>query len=137
MVIEGLTDYLALSGELANSSDVEVLVNGTSVGKRHFGPGDGFALAVEDPGSCGAGWAAADRSRSQNRQRHYLLVRGERLVLGGPQSLPAGQAGAEHHARLFPAEKAAGQADRPHYLRSGAAERARCMWATSSPCGWR
>jgi uncharacterized protein YfaS (alpha-2-macroglobulin family) len=44
MVIQGLTDYLALSGELANSSDVEVLVNGSSVGRRHFGPGDGFAL---------------------------------------------------------------------------------------------
>jgi alpha-2-macroglobulin len=44
MVIGGLTDYLALSGELANSSDVEVLVNGASVGKRHFGPEDGFAL---------------------------------------------------------------------------------------------
>ena len=44
MVIQGLTDYVALSGELANSSDVEVLMNGTSVGKRHFGPGDGFAL---------------------------------------------------------------------------------------------
>ena len=42
MVIGGLTDYLALSGELANSSDVEVLVNGTSVGRHHFGPGDGF-----------------------------------------------------------------------------------------------
>ena len=44
MVIQGLTDYLTLSGELANNSDVEVLVNGASVGKRHFGPGDGFAL---------------------------------------------------------------------------------------------
>jgi uncharacterized protein YfaS (alpha-2-macroglobulin family) len=44
MVIQGLTDYLALSGELANTSDVEVLVNGASVGKRHFGVGDGFAL---------------------------------------------------------------------------------------------
>jgi hypothetical protein len=44
MVIQGLTDYLALSGELANTSDVEVLVNGTSVGKRHFGTGDAFAL---------------------------------------------------------------------------------------------
>jgi hypothetical protein len=43
MVIEGLTDYLALSGELANSSDVEVMVNGASVAKRHFGAGDGFA----------------------------------------------------------------------------------------------
>jgi uncharacterized protein YfaS (alpha-2-macroglobulin family) len=43
MVIQGLTDYLAVSGELANTSDVEVLVNGTSVGKRHFGPADAFA----------------------------------------------------------------------------------------------
>jgi len=43
MVIQGLTDYLALSGELANTSDVEVLVNGASVGKRHFGPEDAFA----------------------------------------------------------------------------------------------
>ena len=44
MVIQGLTDYLTLSGEMANTSDVEVLVNGTSVGKRHFGTADGFAL---------------------------------------------------------------------------------------------
>jgi hypothetical protein len=44
MVISGLTDYLTLSGELANSSDVEVLLNGASVGKRHFGPEDAFAL---------------------------------------------------------------------------------------------
>ncbi len=43
MVIQGLTDYLALSGELANSSDVEVLVNGASIGKRHFGTDDSFA----------------------------------------------------------------------------------------------
>ena len=55
MVIQGLTDYLALSGELANSSDVEVLVNGSSVGKRHFGPGDGFRTAVADQGAGGAG----------------------------------------------------------------------------------
>jgi len=44
MVIGGLTDYLVVSGELSNSSDVEVLVNGASVGKRHFGPEDAFAL---------------------------------------------------------------------------------------------
>ena len=44
MVIGGLTDYLALSGELANSSDVEVLVGGTSVAKRHFAPEDAFGL---------------------------------------------------------------------------------------------
>jgi uncharacterized protein YfaS (alpha-2-macroglobulin family) len=42
MVIQGLTDYLSLSGELANSSDVEVLVNGASAGKRHFAPADAF-----------------------------------------------------------------------------------------------
>ncbi len=47
MVIQGLTDYLALSGELANTSDVEVLVNGTSVGKHHFGSGDAFAAPWE------------------------------------------------------------------------------------------
>ncbi len=44
MVIAGLTDYLSLSGELANSSDVEVLVNGASAGKHHFGPDDMFAV---------------------------------------------------------------------------------------------
>jgi hypothetical protein len=43
MVIQGLTDYLSVSGELANSSDVEVLVNGVSAGKHHFGPDDTFA----------------------------------------------------------------------------------------------
>jgi len=46
MVIQGLTDYLTLSGELANTSDVEVLVNGASVSKRHFGAGDGMAAPV-------------------------------------------------------------------------------------------
>jgi hypothetical protein len=44
VVIQGLTDYLSLSGELANTSDVEVLVNGASIGRRHFAPGDAFAL---------------------------------------------------------------------------------------------
>lgn len=43
MVIAGLTDYLAVSGELSNESDVEVLVNGTSVGKHHFSRTDALA----------------------------------------------------------------------------------------------
>jgi hypothetical protein len=43
MVIEGLTSYFALSGELRNASDVEVLVNGTTVGSRHFSAADSFA----------------------------------------------------------------------------------------------
>jgi alpha-2-macroglobulin len=44
MVISGLTDYLSLSGELTNSSDVEVLVNGASVGSHHFTAADAFAV---------------------------------------------------------------------------------------------
>jgi hypothetical protein len=64
MVIQGLTDYVALSGELANSSDVEVLVNGTSVGKRHFGPGDGF----------GAPWRIIG-SGCATRQRRAGVIR--------------------------------------------------------------
>jgi len=43
MVIQGLTDYVSISGELANSSDVEVLVNGSSIAKRHFGLDDALA----------------------------------------------------------------------------------------------
>ena len=74
MVIQGLTDYLALSGELANSSDVEVLVNGASVGKRHFGPGDAFALPwqMKVPAAQAGEWRAGDHP--QERQRHHLLV---------------------------------------------------------------
>ena len=44
MVIEGLTDYLSLSGELNNPSDVQVLVNGTVAATHHFAPADAFAL---------------------------------------------------------------------------------------------
>lgn len=64
MVIEGLTEYLAVSGELANSSDVEVLVNGTSVGKRHFDPMDAFAAPWKikvPPGQSGDGGQVAIR----------------------------------------------------------------------------
>jgi uncharacterized protein YfaS (alpha-2-macroglobulin family) len=68
MVIEGLTDYLALSGELANSSDVEVLVNGASVAKRHFGPSDGFALPwrVTIPAAQAAGGGQVTIRKSGN-----------------------------------------------------------------------
>jgi hypothetical protein len=68
MVIEGLTDYLMLSGELANSSDVEVLVNGASVAKRHFGPGDGFALPwrVTIPAAQAAGGGQVTIRKSGN-----------------------------------------------------------------------
>jgi alpha-2-macroglobulin len=68
MVIEGLTDYLSLSGELANTSDVEVLVNGTSIGKRHFSPGDAFALPwkIKVPASQSAGGGQVTIRKSGN-----------------------------------------------------------------------
>ena len=103
MVIEGLTDYLALSGELRNSSDVEVLVNGTSVGSRHFSAADGFAppwqvrIPASTAGASGlvqirksgdgitywsadSMWYSADKSLSQqgkvalNLTRDYYLL---------------------------------------------------------------
>ena len=68
MVIQGLTDYLALSGELANTSDVEVLVNGASVGKHHFGPDDAFAAPwqIKVPGAQAAGGGQVTISKSGN-----------------------------------------------------------------------
>ncbi len=68
MVIQGLTDYLALSGELANSSDVEVLVNGASVGKHHFGPDDAFAAPwqVKIPAAQAAGGGQLTIRKSGN-----------------------------------------------------------------------
>jgi hypothetical protein len=49
MVVYGLVDYLAHTKELAADVDAEVLVNGRSVGTRHFGAADavsGAQLAV-------------------------------------------------------------------------------------------
>jgi hypothetical protein len=103
IVIQGLTDYLTLSGELSNTSDVEVLVNGASVGKRHFGVGDGFAMpwkiSVPSAQAAGGGqitirksgngitywstenaWYSADRKQFQKEQlalnitRDYFLL---------------------------------------------------------------
>lgn len=103
MVIDGLTDYMAFSGELRNQSDVEVLVNGASVGKRQFGAGDGFASPwrIQVPGvqaggggqvtirksgdgitywSAENGWYSADKKLYQkgevalNTTRDYFLL---------------------------------------------------------------
>ncbi len=98
MVIQGLTDYLAVSGELANTSDVEVLVNGVSVGKRHFGPADAFGAPWQvkvAPGQQGNGgqvtirksgngitywstennWYSADRKNFQQGQLALNITR--------------------------------------------------------------
>ena len=56
-------------------------MNGASVGKRHFGPGDGFALPwrIKVPAAqVGSGGQVTMRKR---RQRDHVLVGGERLVL--------------------------------------------------------
>jgi uncharacterized protein YfaS (alpha-2-macroglobulin family) len=45
MVLFGLVDYLAASHELDSDFTVAVLVNGRSVGERHFTPADGIAGA--------------------------------------------------------------------------------------------
>jgi hypothetical protein len=50
MVLFGLVDYLAGSHELESDFTVEVLVNGRSVGERHFAPADavsGASLAID------------------------------------------------------------------------------------------
>jgi len=118
MVTGGLTDYLALSGELANSSDVEVLVNGVSMGKRHYGPGDSFTLpwrirvSAAQAGSGGhvtvrksgdgiTYWAAEDNWYSDDRRAFQQ----EKL--------------SPHHPRLLRASEAATEARGPHHLRPG------------------
>lgn len=45
MVLFGLTDYLAASQELNADFDVDVQLNGASIGKRHFTPADAISGA--------------------------------------------------------------------------------------------
>jgi uncharacterized protein YfaS (alpha-2-macroglobulin family) len=45
-VIYGLTDYLLVSHELGSESDVEVFIDGASVGKRHFTSADAVSGAT-------------------------------------------------------------------------------------------
>jgi hypothetical protein len=115
MVIQGLTDYLALSGELANTSDVEVLVNGAA---------SASGTSVLTTPSRRPGRSRFPRRRRkrrpghnpQERQRHHLLVDRNSMVLRRPQILPAGSARAQHHARLLPAAEKPAQAHRSHHL---------------------
>ena len=62
MVLFGLVDYLGASQELNADFDVDVLLNGSSIGKRHFTPADAASGAelplMSEPLSCiqGAMW---------------------------------------------------------------------------------
>ena len=137
MVIQGLTDYLALSGELANTSDVEVLVNGASVGKRHFGPDDAFAAPwqIKVPAAQAAQRRPGDDP--QERQRHHLLVRREQHGTP-PTASSSSRASSRSTSRAITTCSRRSRTSPPipsptTWFRS----KARCMWATSWPCGWR
>ena len=54
MVLFGLVDYLAASQELNANFDVDVLLNGSSIGKRHFTAADA-ASGVDFPVDVAAG----------------------------------------------------------------------------------
>ncbi len=116
MVIQGLTDYLALSGELANTSDVEVLVNGASVGKRHFGTDDALAAPwqIKFPAAQAPSGGQVTIRKSGNGITYWSAE--SAWYSARPEALPTGPAGAEYHTRLFPAPEEAGQAYRSHHL---------------------
>jgi len=45
MVLFGLVDYLSISRELSADFDVDVILNGSSIGRRHFNSADGLSGA--------------------------------------------------------------------------------------------
>ncbi len=137
MVIQGLTDYLVLSGELSNSSDVEVLVNGASAGKRHFGPGDGFALPwrVTIP----ATQVGSTAARSLSAKAATESLTGRRKTRG---TLPTRNSISRRSSRsISPATTTCSRRISPSpptpspttWFRS----RARSTWAILSPSSWR
>ncbi len=80
MAIFGLADYLAASQELNADFDVDVVLNGSSLGKHHFTPADaisgtGFALDVT-PAQLHAGGNVVQISKHGNG-RSYWSVQGK------------------------------------------------------------
>src|ERR1700753_800937 len=80
MVLFGLVDYLAASQELNADFDVDVLLNGNSIGKRHFTPADAasgvdFPLEVT-PGQLHAGGNQVQITKHGNG-RAYWSVQGK------------------------------------------------------------
>ncbi len=116
MVIEGLTEYRARerrTGQLVRRGSAG---EWRERGQAALWAGRWICTAVAHPGSSGAGGRRRAGDDSQERQWDYVLVGGERVVLGRQAALPARQAGAEHYARLLPAAEAAGQADRSDHV---------------------
>ena len=136
MVIQGLTDYLALSGELANTSDVEVLVNGASVGKRHFGPGDGFALPwkIKVPAAQVGNGGQVTMRKSGNgitywsAENDWYSADKQLFQQGNWRSIS--RATTTCSRRISPSQPIRSPTI---WFRS----KARCTWAILWPCGWR
>ena len=137
MVIQGLTDYLALSGELANTSDVEVLVNGASVGKRHFGPDDGFARRGKSSfraAQVGSGGQVTIR-KSGNGITYWTA---ESLWYSADRQARSSRASWRSTSRAIITCSKRSRTSLPTpspmtWFRS----KARCMWAILWPCAWR
>ena len=81
MVLFGLVDYLATSHELGSDFTADVLVNGKSVGEKHFTPADslsGMAYAVEvDAQHLQAGKNSVQVVRRSGSGRVYWSTRGQ------------------------------------------------------------
>lgn len=81
MVLFGLVDYLAASHELQSDFTVDVLVNGKSVGQRHFTPADalsGASLTIDvPPGALQPGDNTVQFNRTGGSGRVYWSTRGQ------------------------------------------------------------
>ncbi len=105
MVLFGLVDYLAASQELAADFDADVLLNGSSVGHKHFTAADaasGATLQVD---------VAADKLQPQGNTvrvvksgtgRAYWTVQGK-FYSTEPSLYQKGKSFAEYHTRLLQA----------------------------------
>ena len=81
MVLFGLVDYLAASQELNADFDVDVLLNGSSIGKRHFTAADA-ASGADSFGRCRRCPAPSRRSNAVQISKHgsgraYWSVQGK------------------------------------------------------------
>jgi uncharacterized protein YfaS (alpha-2-macroglobulin family) len=80
MVLFGLTDYLAASQELSADYDVDVLLNGASIGKRHFSAADaatGADLTLDVPAAQIRPGSNSIEVRKQGTGRAYWSVQGK------------------------------------------------------------
>ncbi len=94
MVLFGLVDYLAASQELNADFDVDVSLNGASIGKRHFTAADaasGADLTMEvTPPNCKPAGNAVQVTKHGSWAR--ILVGAGQVLLHRAEAIPAGHA---------------------------------------------